>query len=82
MELELWVLYDTDEIKAKELAGIEVKVTEYERRLHTFYTIDNICAYHKKEKILSKVWCSSDVFIVSGSYESLKIKIREAKLKS
>lgn len=74
-ELELEVLYDTDETTLLEEIGIPIDIESYKRKKQTFYKIDSIAPHFSNDN-LAKIYVTGDHWITPMSYESLKKLIR------
>lgn len=74
IEIDLEVLWLTDELKPIQEAGMEVPINDCTTRIHTFYSIAAIRPHD--EKGYCDVFSNGDVFTIKESYESVKQKIR------
>jgi hypothetical protein len=75
-ELEIDILYDTDETKLLEDIGLTVDVDSFDRRKATFYSISAIIPYYTDNK-MTKILSEGEIFVVPMGYEDLKLLIRE-----
>lgn len=74
IELDLEVLWLTDELKPIQEAGMVVELKDCTTRIHTFYTIALIRPHD--EKGYCELFSNNDVFIIKESYKSVKQKIK------
>lgn len=74
IELDLEVLWLTDELKPIQESGMEVPLQDCTTRIHTFYMIALIRPHN--EKGYCELFSNDDVFIIKESYESVKQKIK------
>lgn len=82
MELEIEILWHTDETIKKDRMDIDADVEEYDRRTHTFYHIDAICPFYvNKEPILCQIFASGNKFLSAYDYETTRSFINAAKQK-
>lgn len=83
MELEIEILWHTDETIKKDRMDIDADVEEYDRRTHTFYHIDAICPFYvNKEPILCQIFASGNKFLSAYDYETTRGFINAAKNKT
>jgi hypothetical protein len=75
-ELEIDILYDTDETKMLEDIGLPVDVDSFDRRKVTFYKISAIIPYYTDNK-MTKILSDGEVFVVPMGYQELKLLIRQ-----
>lgn len=77
-ELELNVLWHTDEGQTLADAGLEVDKQYTTVKAHTFYSIENIRPYEDDEcKNYCKLSSGGVQYIVNESYEVVKQKIKD-----
>jgi len=74
IEIDLEVLWLTDELKPIQESGIYVPMEDCTTRIHTFYLIAGIRPHD--EKGYCEILSNGDVFIIKEPYESVKQKIK------
>lgn len=80
MELDIEVLWHTDETRVLNDSGIDVDVDDLERKTITFYSVDVISPYKwDKDHMFCKINSGGEVWIAAYEYEDVKMMIAAAK---
>lgn len=74
IELDLEVLWLTDDLKPIQEAGMEVPLKDCTTKTHTFYVITLIRPHN--DPLYCELFCSGDIFIINEPYESVRQKIK------
>ena len=74
IELDLEVLWLTDEQTKLEKAVVEIDFKDCDTKTHTFYCIAALRPH--EEKGYCEVLCNNDLFTIKESYESVRQKIK------
>lgn len=70
---DIEVLWHTDETKALDNAGVDVKSEDLERRTITFYNIDAISPYKwDDDNMFCKINAGGETWIAAYDYECVK----------
>ncbi|MGH2666061.1 hypothetical protein [Flavobacterium sp.] len=77
IEIELDILWNTQETQNKILAGIESELKDCVIKRHTFYLIAHIRPFDEQ---FCEVVSDGQIYIVNEPYESVQAKIRERLL--
>lgn len=79
MELELEVLWHTDDTRVLADTGIDFDVEELERKIITFYNIDVISPYKWDDYEFCKINAGGETWISAYDYEGTKQRIAAAR---
>jgi len=80
MELELEVLWHTDDTRVLDELEQSYDVDKLENRTMTFYNIDAISPNHwDKDYNFCNIWCGGEKWISPYTYEQVKEMIKVAK---
>jgi hypothetical protein len=82
MELEIEVLWHTDDTKALAKSGVDYDPNELERRTMTFYNIDAISPHIWDDNDFCNIHAGGDAWIAAYNYEEVKQMIAEARHKA
>lgn len=77
MEVELPVLWLTEEQTICQKAGVDVDLVEIHTLPHTFYSIDNIRPFNDQGKNMTMVVSGSISHIVPLTYQEVQKKIHD-----
>ena len=76
MELDIEVLWHTDETKVLSNSGVEYNVDDLERKTITFYRIDVISPYKWDDNnMFCKINAGGEEWIAAYEYETVKVMI-------
>lgn len=79
-ELDIEILWHTDETKKLENSGVDVDPSELERKTITFYRVDVISPYKwDDDNMFCKITAGGETWITPYEYEVVRSMIIEAK---
>ena len=79
MKLILPVCYNNDETEAKEVAGLDIHVSEYDVRRVVVYSVVAITQVHEKDgSANSRLWIGDDNFFIPAKQKEVEKWVEEA----